>query len=483
MTFLFVLTALALSALIALRWPKTALLAAVFFIPWAGLDVDIGLRVTAYLVFIIPIFTIVLLRMSGSHGWRNGFSSLGVLNLLILYAIIWSLAQIPFLPEASVAGGGMRQPAIRSAVQIVMFLITLSPLLVVPALIRNAPDLVRLGKVYLTSTVVLALIGWVQLAIWFATGSDPLPVGFFDNLLGGSAANRSGMFSYEGQLIYRMSSFGGEPRDMGASLAVALLLLQSGIRMKASLKLPIWYFLFASMVATFSTMALLAWFCASAVQFFTTSDLRLKLHTQMLRIKRSVLFALLVALFAFVVVGFSGHSNLLTNLVEMRTLDRITENKSAYLEDFNAGITDFLLDQPLFSITGVGLGNVHLYANNYLTADVQDYAADTAFVAKSFSLKWISELGLLSFLIFSYWVVAALRKAASLERRVMELAAARGNIAKFGLPLFAFVLVSSYVIPQFFIMLGCALAICSIARREISLVKANHAIKAEARHF
>lgn len=481
MALLFVLGALTISGFLALRRPKTALLTAVFFIPWAGLDVDIGLRVTAYLVFITPVFFIVILRMTASHDRGIDFSSFGVLNILVLYAIVWSLVQIPFLPDANIAGGGMRQPGIRSMAQIVMFLITLSPLLIVPALIRHTPDLLRLGQVYLASTVLLAVIGWLQLSIWIVTGSDPLPVGFFDNLLGGNASNRSGMFVYDGQSIYRMSSFGGEPKGMGASLAVSLLMLQSNIRMKAGLKLALWYFLFASMIATFSTMGMLAWFGATLVQFFTTFDLRLKLRAPKFMINRSILLSTLFATMAVAAIGFSPAGNRLIEMVEMRTVDRVTEGDQAYLEEFNVAITDFLLDQPLFLVTGVGLGNAHLYANDYLPLGTQYYAAGTPFVAKSLALKLVSEIGLPVFLFFSYWVISSLRKAASLRRLVKSLEAVTHNIAKFSLPLFAFVLVSVYVTPHFFMMLGCAFAVLAIARREISAIKSKRAVLMEAR--
>lgn len=474
MAILFVLLALAISAFLALRRPKSALLTAVFFIPWAGLDVDIGLRVTAYLIFITPLFFGVALRALSARGPGNVFLPLGVLNFLVLYAIVWSLAQVPFLPEASISGGSMREPMARSVVQVVMFLITLSPLLVVPALIRNATDLRRLGQIYLASTVVLAMIGWLQLGVWTATGSDPLPVGFFDNLLGGSATNRSGVFSYEGGLVYRMSSFGGEPKGMGASLAVALLLLQSGIPIKSSLRRSLWYFLFASMVATFSTMGLLAWFGASLVQFFTTADLRLKLRTPKFRISRSGLLSILIASTASAMIAFSPAGNRVIEMVEMRTVDRVTEVDRGYLEDFNVAITDFLLDQPLFLVTGVGLGNVHLYANDYLPIETQWYAAGKPFVAKSLALKLASELGLAVVLVFSYWVIFSLQKAASFRRRVKGLEDVTGSIAKFGLPLFAFVLVSVYVTPHFFMMLGCAFALVGIARHEIRGIKWSH---------
>jgi hypothetical protein len=253
--------------------------------------------------------------------------------------------------------------------------------------------------------------------------------------------------------------------------------------MKASLKLTIWYFLFASLIATFSTMAILAWLGASAVQLLTTSGLTLKFRVPKLRINPSSLVTLLVAIIGIVAIESSSQGERITEMVKLRTVDRVMEGERGYLEDFNVGITDFLLDQPIFTITGVGLGNVHLYATEYLPVEVQSYAAGTPFVAKSFFLKWLSELGLLSFLVFCYWVVATLRKAASLERRVPKLGVAKGCIAKFGLPLFAFILASSYATPQFFMMLGSALAICAAGRREIRLVKAKHTAQVRARAF
>ena len=107
---MFVLAALAVSSGLALRKPRAALFAAVFFIPWAGLDVDAGLRVTAYLVLITPLFVVSTLRgvLRRSKARKVG---LGVFWLVIAYAVVWSLVQVPFLPESAVAGGALRQPA------------------------------------------------------------------------------------------------------------------------------------------------------------------------------------------------------------------------------------------------------------------------------------------------------------------------------------------------------------------------------------
>lgn len=480
MALFFVLMSLAVSTFLALNRPKTALLTAVFFVPWAGLDVDVGLRVTAYLVFITPVFLIVLVRLAGAPGSSISFTQLRILGFVVIYAIAWTLSQAPFLPEASIAGGWLRQPVTRSLIQIIMFLITLSPLLVVPMLIRSAPDLIRLGKIYLVSVTILAAIGWLQLAVWVATGSDPFPVGFFDNLLGGSASNRSGAFVSDGIVIYRMSSFGGEPKGLGASLAVALLLLQTAVPIKASFKQLIWYFLFVSMIATFSTMAILGWLAATSVQFFITSDLRFKFKK--IRLRRSGLVAVLIGALVASMIALSSMGDQLGRIIETRTVDRVTTGDRAYLEEFNVAITDFLLDQPLFLVTGVGLGNAHLYANDYLPIETQWYAAGTPFVAKSLALKFASELGLVVLLVFSYWVISSLRKAASCRRRVNGLEDVTGSIAKFGLPLFAFALVSVYVTPHLFMALGCALAIVAIARDQSSAIRLGRIAQVRPRH-
>ena len=459
---MFVLAALAVSSGLALRKPRAALFAAVFFIPWAGLDVDAGLRVTAYLVLITPLFVVSTLRgvLRRSKARKVG---LGVFWLVIAYAVVWSLVQVPFLPESAVAGGALRQPAVRSMVQIIMFFITISPVWIVPMLLSNDSHLVQVSRIYIISIVLLASIGWLQLGIWVATGSDPLPVGFFDELLGGQATQRSGVFEYLGGRVYRMSSFGGEPRDLGIGLAVALLLLQAGVKSKGRYAVLLWPYLFVSMLATFSTMAILGWLGATFLQFFVTPNCTFKMPKVGRRVRNLARWTGWLAPI-LLVVFLSGKGVIVYELIESRTTGRITESEHVVLEDFNIAILQFLVHQPLWAITGTGLGNAHIYADPFLPAYATGYASGTSFVAKSGLLRWVSELGAVTFFVFLGWVGSRISHSVRLAHCFAQYSAMAAVMGKFAFPLIALWLVSSYITMQFYMMIGLGLAMPRIVQ-------------------
>lgn len=470
MALIIVCSLLALGLVLAVVAPFRALVVTVFLAPWSGLDVDVGLRVTAYLIFLVPLAGVFLLAVFSSKRAMEALRSVGFLWLVIVYAVLWSLIQIPFLPEASVRGGILRSSELRALVQIAMFLITISPVFIVPWLLRSVDQVQYLMRTYLVSAIVLAGLGWVQLLIWIITGTDPMPVGFVDNLLGGEAGQRSGQFTFGGDMIYRMSSLGGEPKGLGAGLAVGLLLIQAGIRPRGRWAGAVWPFLFVSMLATFSTMAILAWFGASLVQLafggrgsWARSDSKLVFNRRYL-----YLGVFLLVLVPGTFIAFPESS--VVRLIESRTIERVMGESggpgggSAFLEDFNKAVSEFLRASPGYLLTGVGLGNVHLYADRFLPDYAVRYAGGTPFVAKSYLLRWVSELGILSLAVFLFWWIRLLGHTTRMTRYRAGTVALGAVVQRAGWGLLAFWLVSGYVTPQFFLLTGIMLGVSQLLR-------------------
>ncbi len=465
-----VLGLLAFSAFLAIRAPFRALVAAVFFAPWAGFDVDVGLRVTAYLIFLAPLVGVFLLSVIKGRHAREALGSLGLLWLVIVYAVLWSLAQIPFLPEAAVAGGALRSPELRAVVQIVMFFIMIAPVFLVPWLVRNLDQVRYLVGTYLVSVVILASLGWVQLVIWVATGSDPIPIGFVDNLLGGAAGQRSGQFMFGGDVIFRMSAFGGEPRDLGAGLVVGLLFIQAGVRPRWRFASLVWPFLFVSMLATFSTMALITWFGASLVQLVFRERNNRSLREGIVAFNKRSLYIGIVLLVLIPGTFIAFPESRIVQVIELRTIERVIGGSSAsgggpaYLEDFNAAVIGFLRASPAYALTGVGLGNAHLYADPFLPDYAVFYAGGTSFVAKSAGLRWISEIGVIGLSAFLIWWASVIRRTARITAYRSDTVDLGGIIQRAGWSLLAFWLVSGYVTSQFFLLTGVVLAVGQILR-------------------
>lgn len=450
--------------ILSIKSPRKALLSVVFFSAWAGLDVDVGLRLTAYRLLLAGLLCALLVKVSQSPRARQAVKSLGVLWLVPAYAALWTVLAMFITPEADVAGGWLRSPDVRSVGQILMFSLTLSPLAIVPWLIRDPRQIADFFKVYLFSACSLAGIGWIQILVWNLTGVDPIPVGVTDVWLGGAASMRSGQFQFANETVYRMSSFGGEPKGLGVSLAVGLLIIQAGvIRTRQSLAW-IWSYLLISMIATFSTMAILVWVGASLVQIIVERHSHRYLFSTDAVLKKR--WALLVGVIFIAIPGayFLFPQSGIVNLLEMRTVGRVfgedTLGRAApgYLEDFNIAILGFLREMPVHALTGVGLGNAHLYADPYLPPFALDYADGTVFVAKSYLLRWVSEIGLVTLLLFlsRWWVM--LRVGARRLRIADHDSRLADSIKVFLISVLAFWLVSGYITPQFFLFSGLIVA-------------------------
>ena len=77
--------------------------------------------------------------------------------------------------------------------------------------------------------------------------------------------------------------------------------------------------------------------------------------------------------------------------------------RRGFIADFDKPVLDFLLNNKDRIWFGVGLGNIHLYASDYLTPYFRDFAANTAFVADSGWLRLISETGVIGLVLLLWW--------------------------------------------------------------------------------
>lgn len=452
MAIAYIIVFLLTSTFLAFNKPRIALLAAVFSVPWNGIYVDIGLGVSAYLLLIAPLCSFYLINALCRSGTYTS-PGMGTFGWVIAYAIVWTVGQLPFLPDMAISGGGLRQPAVRSIAQIVMFLITISPVWIIPSVVKSRSDLMKIGRVYLLSVALLAAIGWLQLAVWMATGSDPFPVNFFNELLGGQGSQRSGIFNYMGASIYRMSSFGGEPKGLGVGLAVGLLLLQAGVKPQGRFTTWLWPFLFVSLISTFSTMAILCWLVTTIFQIFVTPRGTIKAPKIDQSFRGLVRWScwLIPIIFALVI---SGKGLSILEMIEIRTTSRIVHNEQGAVEEFNSAVLNFLVDKPFWVATGTGLGNAHLYANSYLPSYAVRYAYRTTFVAKSGALRWISEIGIISLFAFLIWLTNNALRTFDLAHRFKDFSEIATITSRFIFPLLIFWTVSGYIIDQLFITIG-----------------------------
>lgn len=455
--------------LLSWRSSKLGALLCVALLPWEGLSVDLGVRISAYMLAIMAFVPVVLLRKSSAASVIDSIS-FRAYHPFVAFAVVWSLLQIFFIPTVEVAGGILRSPVIRAVLQIAVLGMIMCPIWFIPAVFTRANDLMSAGRIYIASCFGLAVLGFLQVGIWYATGTDPLPIGILNQAVGGVNADltKSGMVAFGGQVFCRMSSLGGEPKGLGQSLVIAIFLLQANfIYSKSPLTIRgvlAWSFLVLAVFATQSTSAFGTLAVAIVVCVFAEflSNRRRQVRAGLATLATlGILFGVLC--FGTIALGDRQVQRLgswTTNALTERTIGRGT-----VFEDFDQAILGFLNDHPEHYWLGMGLGNIHLYADPYLPAVTRRYAAGRVFFAKSGYLKLISEVGIVGLVLFMFACVTVFVRLGGLARR--ELSGAEWPRL---LPLlkltFVFLclayLARVYTGGQFFIAAGGVVAACSI---------------------
>ncbi len=404
MAVLAVLVIFMLFTALAAANPRAALLTSVFFMPWNGLDIDIGLRITVYQLSLAGLVLVTLVRLTQPGLRPVAIAAWPLFAAFLLYAVIWSLLQLGIFPQLRITTEGLRGPNARAVIQILLFLFSVSPVVLYPMLIRDSDDVLRIGRIYIAGVVVMALIGWLQLVGWYATGNNPLPIGAFGNALGGGYAEaRSGSYVLDALNIYRMNSFAGEPRDLGIAIVVALIAIQSvalvAPRPATGKLLLLWVFLFLTLLSTVSTSGIGLWVIASP----TLVPACWLFGVRIARSGRQLLgvLALLVVPLFIIIGGLEASGIPVIDIITDRTIDRLTSEGA--IEDFDKTILAWLETDPSAAIAGAGLGNVHLYATPFLDPIYALYAEGNVFVAKTQYLRFISELGIIGLALFLGW--------------------------------------------------------------------------------
>ncbi len=390
--------------------PVWAFYASVFFAPWQELMVDAGLRLTFFTLSLLGLLSAVYAQSYKVLQITYSDRLYRPLLVFLVWALLISLVQIIFLPEAQVSGGVMRNGSLRPLVQLLSFVLMLIPLFTAPFLLTITENLLGLAKSFFISITILLIIGWWQILVAEFSGTNPLPMGTINAWLGGmSSGTRSAIdLGYGGKIIHRMSSLGGEPRWLSQSIATALLLLQIFIGYRL-LALTWWtcglfIFFFVSLLATQSMSGFYLWLLGGAAllvhHFWRNRSLKVsRLFTSRIWIVGGLLSIFITSGILLYISksppDFIGGNYLwyVFQRIAMRGL----------ITDFDKVVLDFLIAEPWYGIMGVGMGNIHLFADAYLPNYLSSFAGGTSFVADSGWLRLLSELGLVGLCLFLWW--------------------------------------------------------------------------------
>lgn len=382
--------------------PVWAFYAAIALAPWQEMMVDLGLRLSLYTVSLIGVVAAVFYSNSKKNEvWKVILNRKWIYMLFFIgWVILDSLVHVNYNSEAVIAGGVLRSPAIRPIVQVISMIVMLIPVICAPVVFRAKSDLVGAAKSYLASITILIVIGWCQLLYIKYFQMDPLPMGLVNGWLGGSGVIRSGIDSGPGNaIIFRMSSFGGEPRYLAQSAAAALLLIQVFYQEQVIKNKTITLFIYLNILA-----GLLATMAMSGIYLWLLGSLVLALYY--LYSQRDGLVISKMKEFSILLAGLITAitcASLLADFEWGYLLSRIL--RRGLIADFDRVVLDFLMAEPMSMVLGVGLGNIHLYADPYLNPYFRDFAGATSFVADSGWLRLLSELGLVGLILFLVFMI------------------------------------------------------------------------------
>ena len=368
----------------------------IFFIPWVALGVEIGLSIRVaemlMILIIVKYFALGYFRL-------NTFPGLIYLVLYLALGLVAAVATIEFGPDVPVlAGGGvMRNGYGRVVTTLFKTLIFLSFLACMMSVWKNV-NVFKTIKSYTLSCVILASIGLVQLAVFLGTGIDLIPIG----LLHDPESTRRGTVLIQDSQFLRISSFGGEPKGLGQSLAIALCFLLCFHRQFGFKKIK--FFVFAAILGvatlfTNSTSAFVTLLTVLALIYLFS----IKYHSFLPFNIRIIFIGIATALVA--VFYFTAS---LTDTLAPKTfryvssfwdsiLFKVTDRVK--LDDTDAIIMESFVSDYFGLFFGRGFGLVHHYAYHLIPPHQLYYLSNAIIVPKSGIANYIGNLGILGVII------------------------------------------------------------------------------------
>ncbi|MCL0038044.1 hypothetical protein M1N10_03415 [Thermodesulfovibrionales bacterium] len=431
---------------LALTKPKLLYFVMVFFAGWYSVFIEIGFAVTAYrlvvLIFLLcsPIYISLRIRKSTIRLPP----SVKYLFVFIYYAAVVTVVAQFFAPESHIAGFTRGEG--RWIFQIALLLIDVTPAFLPLLFFTRTEDVITTAKVFVVSTTILCIFGWVQSLAFYLYGTVLFPV-FREGMLGGVGQLIAvDMF---GTTFHRMRSLGGEPKSFAVTVAVAILLLivsrivnPKGFRFR---NLLLGFFL-ASLFASLATSGFFVLFMGLALVVIAPFFVKgLELKTA---VKSITAIAVIGIIFLGIVIGSGILSPAVIGEVFLeRTIRRL--GVAVTMEPWNAAAFSFLAAYPQYSLFGVGMGDVHLYAVEQLVqhaminpalAWLLPYVRDTVFAPSIGFLRIVSELGIIGLVLFLCAFLGPIRS--NLKHR-QYIHNARSKRLVLGLSLFAvFILVA-----------------------------------------
>jgi len=381
---IFFYSYLLVSFLLTFKNKKNLLYSYVISLPFFGLMMDVGLQID--ITKFISLLTCLILLYHLPKIPRK----LSPILTFIIYIVSITIVMSMFLPE-SVSRFPLLRGKYRWVFQIFMWLLMFVPLFYSQIFIKNIKEVEKLYKFLLFSLVIVSLLGFIQIFSFYFLDFDPFPI----SILYSEEHQRTASFQSVNNLIFRMSSVGGEPKHLAYSLVMGLTILFAHLISRKNIfsrKIDIFVFfiLLVAMLLTFSTQGYILFFLNIVILLIYYKNIKSAL-------------ILIIGIFALTSLIGSTMGFSLNDLFKTRILrDKDEVSIVTYTEDSNETVIGFLKDYPGFLVIGSGLGNIHLWAQNYIPDYAEYYMYGNVFVAKSGFLRLLSETGVIGLLLFFY---------------------------------------------------------------------------------
>jgi len=359
----------------------------VFSLPFYGLMYDIGISLTIDRIWALIMLFVLFFNKS----FLKVGKSLRYFLYFIVYTFTITIVLSQHLPD-TVNMFSLLRGKYRYMVQIFFWGLLFTPVFYFVKYIKNVEEIKQLLKILILACVLLSLIGIFQYVFYKRFGYDIIPIGLLQE------EKRTGMIyhMYLGN-VFRVSSIGGEPKHFAYSLSIVLPLLFFNNYLKV---FSIRHSLFCAIIMLFnlfmtlSTQGYILMFLNILVGLILIFHKGIKL--------RFVIYSEIIVVFFIFLLEINPTT---FELVKFRTIERLINPNMqeapmfTFVEDWNEAVLRFLINHPYWLITGTGLGNIHLYAQEYIPYYAY-YMYENVFVAKSGFLRILSETGIIGLLLF-----------------------------------------------------------------------------------
>jgi len=374
------------------RKPLYTFYIAIFFIPfkslylWVGTNIEIWKILSAASLLIYgPTFILKSYNEIKSNKYFH------LLMFYIFYAVLMTIVFLVGIPteyKHTVVGGYFKNEG-RYIYQIGLFFMTINLILWPIYIIKKEEELYRVFKIIFYSVAVLSILGIIQELSIMLNNFDPFPI------------NRPTGFDYEGGSLvipgaekrHRMNSLAGEPKHLGIALIIGMvILLLYRLNGKKIIKYDyIFLIIFLiSLVMTYSTTGYV-WYGVAMILIAILYSFKLS---------RNIIGLLVAASITMAVMHYSTGGEPAPYIV--KTINKVG------LEVQDEAVFDFFKEEPYYAITGLGLGNIHFFAINYLPPGFPIFR-DTPFKGNSGFFLLLGDIGFIGIFILSIFIIGLIR--------------------------------------------------------------------------